>query len=125
MCDRRYLTELGGAMLLYIVLLFGVKWIDRIMHPIGAARIALALVPMIACAAAVFAILRGIRRLDEFQRQIQFEALAFAFAVTAFGTFGWGFIEGAGAPKLPTFGVWPIMAISWIVGKALADRRYR
>jgi hypothetical protein len=52
------------------------------------------------------------------------ESLAFSFAVTAFGTFAWGFAEVAGAPKLPTFGIWPVMAALWIVGGFIAHRRY-
>jgi hypothetical protein len=72
-----------------------------------------------------WAILRHVRRLDELQRRSVLESLAFSFAVTAFGTFAWGFAEVAGAPKLPTFAIWPIMAVLWIVGGFIAHRRYR
>ncbi|CAN5162744.1 hypothetical protein BH09PSE6_BH09PSE6_05990 [soil metagenome] len=125
MNNRRYYAELGASMMLYASLLLGVNWVDDRFHPTGGARIALALLPMLGCFAALFAILRAVRRMDELQRQIQFEALAFAFAVTALGTFGWGFLEDAGLPHLRAFAVWPVMATAWIVGKLIANRRYQ
>jgi hypothetical protein len=80
---------------------------------------------MIGAAAMAWAVLRHVRRLDELQLRRVLESLAFSFAVTAFGTFAWGFAEIAGAPKLPTFGIWPLMAVLWIVGGFVAHRRYR
>jgi hypothetical protein len=80
--------------------------------------------PMIGAAAAAWAILRHIRRSDELQQRRVLEALAFSFAFTALGTFAWGFAEEAGAPKLPTFAIWPIMAALWVIGGHLARRRY-
>lgn len=125
MRDRKYFIELALAMALYTVLLLGAKAIDHAYHPTGGGQIALALLPTIGCVAALVVILRGIRRMDEFQRRIQFEAIAFAFAGTALGTFSYGFLEGAGLPRMPTFAVWPVMAVLWIVGQQLACRRYR
>ena len=125
MTQRRYVIELLAAVALYGVLLVGMNWADHRWHPTGAPRIALALLPMIGCVAALIAIMRGIRRLDELQRRVQFEAIVFAFAVTALGTFGWGFLEGAGLPHLRAFSVWPIMGVSWGFGCALANWRYR
>ncbi len=86
---------------------------------------AIALTPMLACLAAAWVILREIRRMDELQRRIQFEALGFSFAVTALGTFSYGFLEGLGYPRLSMFVVWPILAGLWVVGLALARRRYQ
>ena len=63
-------------------------------------------------------------RLDELQRRIQFEAIAFAFAGTALLTFSYGFVENVGFPHLSWFFVWPIMAILWIIGLGIATRRY-
>ncbi len=125
MNNRRYHLELGASMVLYAALLVGVNWVDDRFHPEGGVRIALALLPMLGCFAALIAIIRAVRRMDELQRQIQFEALAFAFAVTALGTFGWGFLEDAGLPHLRAFAVWPVMAVAWVVGKLMANRRYQ
>ncbi|WCT72018.1 hypothetical protein PQ455_10190 [Sphingomonas naphthae] len=125
MTQRRYMIELMAALGLYAVLLVGMNWADRAYHPVGGARIALALLPMLGCVAALIAIMRGIGRLDELQRRMQFEALAFGFAVTALGTFAYGFLEDAGLPRMHAFAVWPVMAVAWMAGLVLARLRYR
>lgn len=122
---RRYFVELAAAFGLYAVLLVAMNLLGRHFEPRGILRYALALLPMLGCLAALWAILRAIRGMDEMQRRIQFEALAFAFAFTALATFGYGFLEGAGLPRFPIFGVWPLMAVSWIAGLAFTARRYR
>jgi hypothetical protein len=123
--SRRYVIELGAGLLVYAVLVAVSTYVARVLDPTGAARYAVLLSPMIGAAAMAWAILRHVRRLDELQLRRVLESLAFSFAVTAFGTFAWGFAEVAGAPKLPTFGIWPLMAVLWIVGGFIAHRRYR
>lgn len=121
---RRYVAELGGAMGAYIALLFASVYLERALTLSPLARYVVLLSPMAGAAAAAWAILRHVRRLDELQQRSTLESLAFSFAVTAFGTFAWGFAEAAGAPKLPTFAIWPIMAVLWIAGGFIARRRY-
>ncbi len=60
-----------------------------------------------------------------FQRRIQLEGLAFGFAATGLLTFSWGFFEDAGAARLPTFWILPIMAGLWGLGVLLANWRFR
>ena len=122
---RTYMIELGSSLGLYFLLIFAAKAADRIWRLQGGARLAVAALPMIGCIAALIAIMRQIRSLDEFQRRIQLEALAFSFAATAMITLTWGFLEGAGAPQFPTFGVWPLMGFTWAIGGFIAQRRYR
>lgn len=122
---RRYMIELGGALALYAVLLVTSNLIDRAVHPDGLARLLLALTPMIGALAAAWAIMRGLWRMDELQRRIQFDAIAFSFLGTAVITFGWGFAESAGAPVLRAFSVWPLMGTLWGFGMAIAHWRYR
>ena len=121
---RRYQIELGIALLVYFALLFGSNWLYDAFKPEGALKYAIAVLPMIAVVAMVVVILRHVRSQDELQRRVTLEALAFAFTVSAFGFFAWGFAEAAGAPKLPTFAIWPIMAGLWVVGGFIARRRY-
>ncbi len=123
--SRRYVAELGGAFVLYAVLLVGSNLIDRALNPTGFANLALALSPMIGALAAAWAIMRGLWRMDELQRRIQFDAIAFSFLGTAVITFGWGFAESAGAPTLRAFSVWPLMGTLWGFGMAVAHWRYR
>ena len=50
--------------------------------------------------------------------------LGLSIAATALLSFGYGFLEGLGYPRLSMFGVWPLMAVLWLIGLALAGRRY-
>lgn len=123
--SKQYLFELGGAFVLYAILLVGAAAVERAVQPVGALKLAINLVPMIGAFAAAWAILRGLWRMDEMQRRIQFDAIAISFLGTALITFGWGFAEGAGLPHLRAFSVWPIMGTLWCLGLVVAQRRYR
>lgn len=122
---RRYQIELMIALVIYFLLLLGSNGLLRLFNPEGVVKYAIAVLPMFGVFAMAAAILRHLRRLDELQQRASLEALAFAFSVSAFGFFAWGFAETAGAPKLPTFAIWPIMAVLWMLGGLLAHRRYR
>ncbi len=122
---RRFGLELAGALLLYGALLAASITAQAAFALQGVTRFALAGLPIIGCGAALVVVMRGIRQMDELQRRVQFEGFAFAFASTALVTFGWGFLEMAGAPQLPTFAIWPIMATFWFFGTLGAGRRYR
>jgi len=89
-----------------------------------AVRILLSLAPMLPAVFICGVIIRTIRHLDEMQRKLQVEALAFAFAGTALLTFGYGFLEGAGLPTLSMFVVWPLMAALWVIGTVIGRIRY-
>ncbi len=125
MKSRQYTLELSAALAIYAALLVGS--IELLQHAALASpwRDAVALSPMVAAVAVPWIVLREMRRMDELQVRIQFEALGFAFAGTAILTFSYGFLEGLGYPKLSMFTVWPILAVLWVVGLVLARRRYR
>ena len=125
MNSRKYFFELGGALLLYAALLVGANMLERAIDPSGGLKLAINLVPMIGALAGAWAVMRGLWRLDEMQRRIQFDAIAMSFLGTALITFGWGFAEGAGLPRLQAFAVWPIMGVLWALGMVIAQRRYR
>ncbi len=119
-----YLKEFGAAMLVYVIVVF-VSTFIIIAHPHAPWRFPLALTPMVPATFALWAFVRHLRRLDELQRRIQFEALSIAFGGTALLTFSYGFVENVGFPHLNWFFVWPLMAVLWGIGQALARRRYR
>ena len=125
MKSRQYTLELSAALAIYAALLVGS--IELLQHAALASpwRDAVALSPMVAAVAIPWIVLREMRRMDELQERIQFEALGFAFSGTAILTFSYGFLEGLGYPKLSMFTVWPILAVLWVVGLVLARRRYR
>lgn len=121
---RSYLKEFGTAMVAYTVVLFLSIWAIN-SHLRSPWRYPVALLPMIPAAFALIAVVRHLGRLDELQRRIQFEALAFAFGGTALLTFSYGFVENVGFPHLSWFWVWPLMALLWSIGLVIANRRYQ
>ncbi len=109
---RRYHWELAGALLFYTAVLFGSIKLADPMDP-GPARTALLLTPAIPIALAIWVIVRGFRRMDEFIRLRTLENIGISFAVTAGWTLTYGFLEGAGFPRLTMFWVWPVMGAIW------------
>ena len=124
MNTRRYQVELAAFMVAYAVLL--VVSITLLKHalPTGITRTLLAVMPMLPALGVCWASVRELRRIDEFRRRVQLEALASAFLATAFVTFSYGFLENAGYPRLSMFVVWPLMATFWIIARAVCVRRY-
>jgi len=126
MKHTQYLKELGLSLLAYTGVLAGsITWLNSQQDMAAPWRAVLALSPMLPGALVVWAILRQLSRLDELQRRVQFEALAMAFAGTAFISFSYGFLEGLGYPRLSMFVIWPLMAGLWMLGLVLASRRYK
>lgn len=120
----RYLTELFGTIAVYAVVLIASIWLLK-SFPDSALRIPVALAPMLPALFLPIVVVRHLRRIDELQRQIQLEALGFSFAGTAVLTFGYGFLENVGFPHLSSFVVWPVMAVLWVIGLVIANRRFR
>ncbi len=89
------------------------------------ASILIALSPMLPAVFICGVVMRSIRHLDEMQRKLQFEALALAFAGTALITFSYGFLEGAGFPRISMFAVWPLMAAIWFIGVMIGRLRFK
>lgn len=112
--NRKYRLELTGAMLLYIAVLIGSNFLAKTM-PEGTARILVAVSPAIPLMLAIWAIVRHFGRMDEFVRLRTLESFAIAGAVTAGATFTYGFLEGAGFPKLSMFVVWGLMGATWCI----------
>ncbi len=117
----RYAIELGIATLTYAAVLAGT--ILLLQHHAAPSWFVLA--PMLPALGVAWAILRQLRRIDEMQRRLQLEAIAVSFAATALITFGYGFLEGVGYPKLSMFVVWPLMATMWVLALGVGMRRYR
>lgn len=122
---NRYLREFAAALVAYVaVLILSLAALARA-DLSAAVRAAISLAPMLPGLLLCWAVVRQLRRLDELQLRIQFEALGFAFAASALLTFSYGFLEIAGLPKLSLFVVWPLMAVMWLLGLLIAARRYR
>ncbi len=122
--NAQYVKELTGALLLYAVVLVAALTFGQRMAP-GPAQTALYVSPMLPFLLAVWAIVRQIRRSDEFIRKTTLEHVAIAAAVTAGWTFTYGFLENAGYPRLSMFTVWPVMGAVWGVLTMFSCLRHR
>lgn len=123
---RQALTRFWVWMAVYVVIVIAISYLFNngwIARPL---LVPAALLPMVPAVLAAFASMDRIRALDEMQRKIQTDGMLFSWLITAVATFSYGFLEVyAGVPHLSMFFVWPVMAVSWAVGAALAAWRYR
>jgi hypothetical protein len=121
---KRYLTELGAGLALYLLLLAATVIATHRWHMEKGVLYAVLLAPMIGVALMAVAVMRAVWRMDEMQRRIQLDAIAISFLATAVTTLAWGFVQLGGAPRMHPFAVWPMMAIYWVAGLLIARRRY-
>ncbi len=120
---KRYLKEFGGAMAGYSALVPISIWLLR-GHEHTALGYAIAFLPIIPSALALWAFMRMFRGLDELQRRIQLEAVAFSFLGTCFITLTWAFQQNAGLPRFDVSWVAPLLILLWGLGVGIAKRRY-
>lgn len=123
MSSKRFFIQFAVTMLAYaLCVAFSTSQIASL--PDGAAKIALAMLPVIPMLAMATVIIRRLNAMDEMGRKIQLEALAVAFVCTAVTTFSYGFLETVGFPRLSAFMVWPVMGSVWCVATIIGARRY-
>ena len=115
---------LGSLAAYAVILVLSIRALAYVNGPEGL-RIAITLAPMIPALVVAAVILRTLNRIDEFQRKLQLDAFAMAFAGTALITFSYGFLENVGFAKLSMFVVWPLMASLWICGLVIGHLRHR
>jgi hypothetical protein len=121
---KRYLKEFGGAMAAYSIMVPVSMWLLR-GHQRTPVGYCIAFLPIIPSALAMWAFLRMFRGLDELQRRIQLEAVAFSFLATCLITLTWAFQQNAGLPRFDVAWVAPLLIMLWSLGLAIAKRRYQ
>lgn len=121
---RRFLLAAGGLGVSFV----GAVALIEAGHLPTPARAAAALLPAIAMAAFLWVEISYLRRLDEFHRRVQLEALAVAFPLALLLVFTVGSLERAGV-HIEGFerprDLWPLVLIPYPIGLLLAWRRYR
>jgi hypothetical protein len=120
---RKYFREIFGAFTLYGIVLFGANTLAGSMEP-GAPRTLLLVSPMIPLLLAAWAIVRHLRRVDEFVRLRTLESIGVAAGITACWTLTYSFLEGAGFPRLGLGWVWIVMGAVWGLDACLRGRVY-
>ena len=121
---KKYFIEFTTAMVCYMALLLLSFFLLKEMDQTSLFRVPVALLPMIPAVGICWVVIRQLRSLDELQRKIQFEALSWAFALTAVTTLSYGFLETVGFPKLSYFLIWPMMGAFWMVALRASKKRY-
>lgn len=89
-------------------------------------RIAIALMPLPGDIALIVLVVMAVRRLDEFQKRVHFEAVTVAFLSTGVAVFVYGYLQTAHVVgALNTALIWAFMLIFYAVGYVIAARHYR
>jgi hypothetical protein len=120
---KRYLKEFGGAMAAYSLIVPTSVWLLR-GHEHTPLGYCIAFLPIIPSGLALWAFMRMFRTLDELQRRIQLEAVAFSFLATCLITLTWAFQQNAGLPRFDVSWVAPLLIMLWGLGLGIAKRRY-
>ena len=114
-----------GALAAHIAVVLATKYILERNEDAGW-RFPIAAAPMVTL---VLVILTGAsmfrRHADELNQRIGMEALTFAFLGTFVVTMGYGALQRVGLPDLHWHWVPVPMVALWLVGLAIAERRYR
>ncbi len=121
---KRYLKEFLPAMAVYSAMVPVSIWLLK-SHEHSPLRYVFAVLPVIPSMFAMWAAIRFFRGLDELQRRIQFEGLAFSFLATCVISLTWGFLQNAGLPHADVIWVTPLLIFLWGVGHCVAARRYQ
>ena len=88
-------------------------------------RYLLVLLPMLPTLYIIPVSMRAVSALDEMQRRIVVEALAFSGLATAFTCLGYSFLRDMGAPEFKSWVSWSFFGTYYFLGLAWAYRRYR
>ncbi len=90
------------------------------------ARMVVALLPLPGNISLIALVLRGIRRLDEFQKRVHLEAVTVAFLSTGVAVFVYGYLQKAhAAGPLNMVLVWAFMLIFYAAGYFIAVSHYK
>jgi hypothetical protein len=107
----RYFIEIIAAILFYFfVLVFSLRASPSM--PMGFERTLVSFSPMVPVLLMLVAVFRYFRRVDEYLRIKILENWAMTAVITALWTFTYGFLEGAGFPRLSMTTVFPVMGLT-------------
>jgi hypothetical protein len=119
-------TTMLVAVITMILSVIVVSWLLKTQELGPAWRLALALAPVASWVFALTAYSRLIQRLDELQRRIHLEALAFAFSGLAVAMIACEYLRKAGfITTLKPDYVLLMMMVLWPLGYVIAWRRYQ
>lgn len=123
---KRYNRNFLFWMAIYAVTVIATSAIqDRVDLPI-AARIPLALAPVLPTLMALREFIIFWRAMDEVQARINAEAILIAAGVVGFGSFAWGWVElWMEVPFIPMIWILPALIGAWGIARVFVSRRYQ
>lgn len=121
---KRFLKAFGTSMAGYTAMVPVSIWLLK-GHEHSALRFLFAVLPVFPSAFAMCATIRFVRSLDELQRRIHLEGMAFSFLGTCLISLTWGFLQDAGLPHADVIWVPLLLVLLWAVGLNIARRRYQ
>lgn len=111
---RQYKQELIACIAFYTLVLIGSIWLAKRIDE-GSLRTLIVLLPVLPAMGLIWVVLRYLRRLDDYLRQMCLEILAMAGGFTALLAFSYGFLEGLGFPRLSGFIYYGVFMSSWLL----------
>ena len=126
--DRARTIRLALAALSWFVAYFVARGFLKDSEAATWLRVVVALMPVPFFVATLILVVRGARDLDELQRRIQVEALAFAFLVTMVFLMTLGLLQRAIVLPFEDWSylhVWVYLPVFYFGGIAIASRRYQ
>jgi hypothetical protein len=105
--------------------MLGLFALNYFYNPHSAQRYWLILLPILPLLYVVAAVIRGVTELDEMQRKIQIEAMAFAGLATGFTCFSYLFLRDSGAPEFHAQWAFYMMWAYYWIGFFFSWRRYK
>jgi hypothetical protein len=123
--EKQYRNRLTFAALAYMLALWISITVLNALPADSALRVPIAILPVLPILFGMFNFLGYIRQIDELQRRIQFEGLAFSVGCTGLITFTLAFLENGGFPPINIIWVLPMLIAFWGIGTYLAARRYQ
>lgn len=125
---RKQPFTLAAAAVLFVAAYFTARLVLQQEGAAASLRITTALLPVLPFAWMLWIIVRTVRGLDELEQRIQLEALAVAFPLTLILLMTLGLLELAVTlppEDLSYRHVWAMLPVMYVLGLALARRRYR
>ena len=123
--SRSWVVSVGVVVLFVVAYMIARGLLETVTTP--AVRVAAALLPIPPFTLLLILMVRGARELDELERRIQLEALAFAFPLTLILLLTLGLLEIAIELNPDDWSfrhVWAMLPLFYFMGLTLAKRRY-
>jgi hypothetical protein len=117
-----------GVFIVWAVVYLGARMLLEVDNQPAWQRLAIALTPVPVFAWVLWNVSKGVQAMDELERRIQLEALAFAFPMTLLLIMTLGLIQiavGLNPDDWSYRHIWPTLFVFYFLGLTFARRRYQ